>query len=195
MRSLAFSVLLLSSDPELQEKVQRTLQDLKLTVAENVAAIPRAALKQGFDAVLIEARRGAQHDLAEVSKLVEPTRTMILLGTRSVLARSADILHSMTNGSGRLMGRTRHDLALEEILESKLKEFVRDMRKGSARNLHPMVISAVERPLIAQVLRETNGNQVQAAHLLGINRNTLRKKIAEFRIPVKPHRAAAADAS
>lgn len=195
MRSLAFSVLLLSSDPELEAKIQRTLQDLKLTVARDVAAIPRAALKQGFDAVLIEARRGAQHDLVEVSKLVEPTRTMILLGTRSILARSADILHNMTNGSGRLLARTRQDVVLEEIIESKLEEFVKEMRKGSARNLHPMLISAVERPLIAQVLRATNGNQVQAAHLLGMNRNTLRKKIAEFRIPVKPHGAAAASKS
>lgn len=188
MRLLAFSVLLLSSDPELQEKVQHTLRHLRLTVAKDVTAIPRAALKQGFDAVLIEARRDAQHDLVEVSKLIEPTRTMILLGTRSVLVRSADILHSMTNGSGHLLGHARRDVPLEEIIESKLEEFVRVMRKGSARNLHPMLIAAIERPLIAQVLRATNGNQVQAAHILGMNRNTLRKKIAEFRIPIPPHR-------
>jgi two-component system nitrogen regulation response regulator GlnG len=62
------------------------------------------------------------------------------------------------------------------------------MRRGSARDLHPMLISAVERPLIALALRETNGNQIQAAHLLGMNRNTLRKKITEFRIPVKRSR-------
>ena len=44
-------------------------------------------------------------------------------------------------------------------------------------------------PLIALALRETNGNQIQAAHLLGMNRNTLRKKITEFGIPVKRGRA------
>ena len=48
-----------------------------------------------------------------------------------------------------------------------------------------MLISAVERPLIIFALKETNGNQIQAAHLLGMNRNTLRKKIGELRIPVK----------
>ena len=192
MRSFAFSVLLLSSDHDLHEKIQRTLKDLTLTVAKDVATIPRAALKQGFDAVLIEARRGVPHELAEVSRLVEPSRAMIVMGSRSVLARSADVLQTMTNGAGRLLTHSRQDVVLEELIESKLGEFVKGMRNGSARNLHPMLISAVERPLIAHALRETNGNQIQAAQLLGMNRNTLRKKITEFRIPVKRQKTAAA---
>lgn len=195
MRSLTFSVLLLSSDHELHDKIQHTLKNLTLTVARDVAAIPRAAIKQGFDAVLIEARRGAPHELAEVSRLVEPSRAMIVMGSRGVLARSADILHTMTNGSGRLLARSRQDVVLEELIESKLGEFVKGMRNGAARNLHPMLISAVERPLIAHALKETNGNQIQAAHLLGMNRNTLRKKITEFRIPVKRHRTVTTNAT
>ncbi|MDE3225002.1 MAG: hypothetical protein KGO52_01640 [Nitrospirota bacterium] len=63
------------------------------------------------------------------------------------------------------------------------------MKNGSARDLHPILIKAVEEPLITLVLRETNGNQMQAADLLGMNRNTLRKKINEFRISVKRERA------
>jgi two-component system nitrogen regulation response regulator GlnG len=195
MRSLTFSVLLLSSDHELQAKIRRTLQELKLTVAEHVGAIPRAAVKQGFDAVLIEARRSARQDLAEVSKLVEPTRTMILMGSRSVLARSADVLHRMTKGSDHPLAPRQQGVPLEELIESKLREFVTAMCKGDACNLHPMLIAAVERPLIVHVLRETSGNQVQAAHVLGMNRNTLRKKITEFRIPVKALRAPAASAT
>ena len=62
MRSFTFSVLLLTSDHELHETIQRTLKDLTLTVARDVTSIPRAAMKQGFDAVLIEARRGARND-------------------------------------------------------------------------------------------------------------------------------------
>lgn len=191
MRSLAFSVLLLGSDHELHDKIQRTLEGLTLTVARDVASIPRATLKQGFDAVLIEARRGALQDFAEISRLVEPSRAMIVMGSRSVLARSAEVLQAMLSGPGRLLARARQNVALEEIIESKLGEFVKGMRNGSARNLHPMLISAVERPLIAHALKETNGNQIQAAHLLGMNRNTLRKKIAEFRIPVKRRKMAA----
>ena len=76
-------------------------------------------------------------------------------------------------------------LHLEDYINSKHAEFVKGMRNGSARNLHPMLIAAVERPLIAIALKEMNGNQIQAAQLLGMNRNTLRKKITHLRIPVK----------
>ena len=44
------------------------------------------------------------------------------------------------------------------------------------------LIPAVERELVIQALKETNGNQVQAAKLLGITRATLRKRIEKFDI-------------
>ena len=50
--------------------------------------------------------------------------------------------------------------------------------------LHGRILREVERPLIARVLTETRGNQLRAAALLGVNRNTLRKKIRELDIEV-----------
>ena len=50
--------------------------------------------------------------------------------------------------------------------------------------LYDRVIEEIERPLIAMCLNATRGNQVRAARLLGIHRNTLRKKIGELQIPV-----------
>jgi two-component system nitrogen regulation response regulator GlnG len=76
-------------------------------------------------------------------------------------------------------------LSLEDYVEWKMGDFVKGMRNGSGRNLHPMLISAIERPLITKALQETKGNQIQAAELLGLNRNTLRKKIHDLHIPVK----------
>ena len=46
-------------------------------------------------------------------------------------------------------------------------------------------MGGIEKPLVVIVLKETNGNQTQAANILGINRNTLRKKIAEYGIKRK----------
>ena len=53
-----------------------------------------------------------------------------------------------------------------------------------AAGLYDRVLREVERPLIALTLGATRGNQIKAAHLLGLNRNTLRKKIRELDIPV-----------
>jgi two-component system nitrogen regulation response regulator GlnG len=50
--------------------------------------------------------------------------------------------------------------------------------------LYGRLLREVERPLIARVLTETRGNQLRAAALLGVNRNTLRKKIRELDIEV-----------
>jgi two-component system nitrogen regulation response regulator GlnG len=50
--------------------------------------------------------------------------------------------------------------------------------------LHERVLREVELPLIALTLSATRGNQLKAAELLGINRNTLRKRIRELDIPV-----------
>ncbi len=95
----------------------------------------------------------------------------------------------MKQSAGQPAKADSRGLHLEDYINSKLGEFVKGMRNGSARNLHPMLIAAVERPLIAIALKEMNGNQIQAAHLLGMNRNTLRKKITHLRIPVKRGKA------
>jgi two-component system nitrogen regulation response regulator GlnG len=50
--------------------------------------------------------------------------------------------------------------------------------------LYDRILPLVEKPLIEMTLRTTGGNQVKAAFVLGINRNTLRKKIAELGIDV-----------
>ena len=49
-----------------------------------------------------------------------------------------------------------------------------------AVELHRALLERVERPLIEAVLAHTGGNQIRAAALLGINRNTLRKKITDL---------------
>ena len=74
------------------------------------------------------------------------------------------------------------DASLEEIIERKLLECVRGLREHSSANLYDLMIGLVEKPLLRAVLRETNGNQVRAAQILGINRNTLRKKLTEHGI-------------
>ena len=50
-----------------------------------------------------------------------------------------------------------------------------------------VVVERVERPLIELTLRKTRGNQIKAAQILGINRNTLHKKMTDLNIKPKKH--------
>jgi two-component system nitrogen regulation response regulator GlnG len=58
------------------------------------------------------------------------------------------------------------------------------LAKAETGTLYRGILERVERPLLETALRHTDGNQIRAAALLGINRNTLRKKIAELQIEV-----------
>lgn len=72
--------------------------------------------------------------------------------------------------------------SIKDFLEEKLKRYLKDMTKVANFNLYGTVLSEVEKALISIVLRETNGNQLKTAKVLGINRNTLRAKIKEYKI-------------
>ncbi len=77
------------------------------------------------------------------------------------------------------------ELSLEGIVDSKLRACFSNMDKMESGDVHAMVLEQVERPLIRFVLEKTRGNQVRAADILGINRNTLRKKITELGIELR----------
>ena len=76
-------------------------------------------------------------------------------------------------------------LSLEEIIRHKLEDYFRRTGDVDLDNLYSLVIERIERPLIELTLKKTRGNQIRAAQILGINRNTLRKKIVDLRIEVK----------
>jgi two-component system nitrogen regulation response regulator GlnG len=76
-------------------------------------------------------------------------------------------------------------LSLEEIIHRKLEDYFQRTKDVDVDNIYSLVIERVERPLIELTLKKTRGNQIRAAQMLGINRNTLRKKISDLRINVK----------
>jgi Fis family transcriptional regulator len=64
-----------------------------------------------------------------------------------------------------------------------LKEYFKDLDgEDPCAGMYDMVISCVEKPLLEMVLEHVGGNQTRAAEMLGINRNTLRKKMLEHGI-------------
>ena len=74
---------------------------------------------------------------------------------------------------------------LAAAVERHIRQFLAASRDGMPmRDIYDQVIAEVERPLIQMTLSATRGNQIKAAAMLGLNRNTLRKKIRDLDIPV-----------
>ena len=72
--------------------------------------------------------------------------------------------------------------SIEDVVELKISRFLDQIGTFFPENTHELIMSKVEKPLLVQILRRVGGNQVQAAKILGINRNTLRKKIKLYGI-------------
>jgi len=73
-------------------------------------------------------------------------------------------------------------LSLSTLVLERLEIFFQSHATSLPVNLYEVILEQVERPLIIQTLRITNGNQIKASDILGLNRNTLRKKIKLFNI-------------
>ncbi|MEP7281538.1 MAG: Fis family transcriptional regulator [Rubrivivax sp.] len=71
---------------------------------------------------------------------------------------------------------------IEECIRASLEAYFRDLRGTEPHRVHQMVLEAVEKPLLEVVLQHAGGNQSRAAEWLGINRNTLRRKLAEHKL-------------
>ena len=86
--------------------------------------------------------------------------------------------------ANRVIRSKTRDAVIEKWLSSKIKKYIERLN-GNGGDLYELVLLGIEKPLINIVLREVKGNQVCAANILGINRNTLRKKIDQYNIKLK----------
>jgi len=187
--SSTFSMLLLSSDPDIQSQFKHAFKEASVITVKDAASLPKDITRRIFDAVIVELKPGSSDRSTAIPPDIDLAHSMVITGSRTVLKRASKFMHMMTRpNAARANGKDA--LSLEDFLEWKMGDFVKGMRNGSGRNLHPMLIAAIERPLITRALQETKGNQIQAAELLGLNRNTLRKKIHDLHIPVKRSRTA-----
>jgi Fis family transcriptional regulator len=70
-----------------------------------------------------------------------------------------------------------NDNEMARMVRKAIDGYFRDLDGEKARGVYGMVINCVEKPLLESVLHRVRGNQSHAAVMLGINRNTLRKKM------------------
>ena len=70
-----------------------------------------------------------------------------------------------------------NDTEMARMVRRAIDGYFRDLDGGKPCHVYDMVINSVEKPLLESVLHRVRGNQTHAAAMLGINRNTLRKKM------------------
>jgi Fis family transcriptional regulator len=71
---------------------------------------------------------------------------------------------------------------IEDCVRETLIQYFKDLDGEEPHSLHDMVMLAVEKPLLDVVMRQAEGNQSKAAEWLGINRNTLRRKLVDHKL-------------
>ena len=71
-------------------------------------------------------------------------------------------------------------------VEQSLERYFADLEGARPAGIYDMVILTVEKPMLQRVMLEAKGNQLRASEMLGINRNTLRKKLQQHGLLTKP---------
>jgi len=75
-----------------------------------------------------------------------------------------------------------HWTSLHTCIDMLLNHYFSELGDYEPKQLHNLVLEAVEIPLLKSVMRQCEGNQTRAATILGISRVTLRKKLAHYKL-------------
>jgi two-component system nitrogen regulation response regulator GlnG len=150
---------------------------------------------KSLDQPAVEALRGYRWpgNVRELENLMRRLAALCpdeVIGAASVRAELAEAEPPMSayqpaeSGAGQSGGGGGSE-PLARAVERHIKQFLAAHRDGLApSDIYDRVLAEVERPLIQMTLAATRGNQIKAAAMLGLNRNTLRKKIRDLEIPV-----------
>ena len=71
---------------------------------------------------------------------------------------------------------------IEECVRTSLEGYFQDLRGTEPAGMYDMMVNVVEKPLLEMVMQQADHNQSRAAEWLGLNRNTLRKKLLEHKL-------------
>ncbi len=143
---------------------------LNLAVSEG---LPKKALTT--DGMELLARHGWRGNVRELKNLIY---RLVVTAREEQLSETAirQILQSEQSDE--------QGHSIEADFSGRVKSIVGDLilDKGQGNSLYVRALEKFERPMLEEVLRKANGNQIKAANMLGINRNTLRKKLTEYDI-------------
>jgi Fis family transcriptional regulator, factor for inversion stimulation protein len=71
---------------------------------------------------------------------------------------------------------------IEACVRDTLEQYFKDLRGAEPHSLHDLIMNTAEKPLLEVVMKQADGNQSKAADWLGVNRNTLRRKLLDHKL-------------
>ena len=77
------------------------------------------------------------------------------------------------------------EVMIDRLVGELTQDWLNDHEGGERSDLYAQMLELIEKPLISRVLQHTRGNQVKAAVMLGLNRNTLRKRVRDLDITIQ----------
>ncbi len=166
--------------PPLRER----LEDIPLLARHfleraRAAGLPQKQLDQGaMERLKQHAWPGNARELENLMRRMAALYPQEIIGADAVGSELAEAAAPPEEGP-------RAPETLEQAVERHLAGFMSAHKDGMPiRDLYDRVLAEVERPLLRLALSATRGNQIKAAAMLGLNRNTLRKKLRELDLPV-----------
>ena len=204
-------MLIITDDGGLAELLAQKLAMHKMGSAlSSMQEAPQRLAEENYLAMLVDARDAACGHLSRLRSLCAGLPLVALLSAaddvQDAFAQGADDCLSLppaneavktmlcrvqrlralyANSSPARIPAPTQEIALEQMVNEKLRDTFAIMNLATITSLHDIVMRQIERPLIQIVLEKTRGNQIRAAEILGINRNTLRKKMQLLEITVK----------
>lgn len=125
-----------------------------------------------------------------IRELENAIRRCMVMSPSSVL-NSDDFMEILNNGEKNLSidkylkdKKTEID-PFEDIIRRKIKNYAEKIKNVEINDVYKSIMGLTEKIVIEEILNLCNFNQLKVSKLLGINRNTLRKKINEYKIDLK----------
>jgi two-component system, NtrC family, nitrogen regulation response regulator GlnG len=136
-----------------------------------------------FDSGAVERLKGHSWP-GNVRELENLVRRLVVLNPDEVIGEPA-VLAELAQQAPAFANGDEEEASLSQMVERYLTQHFAEFGPGlPPEGLHDRILREIERPLIAISLAAARGNQIRAAQLLGLNRNTLRKKIRELGVEV-----------
>jgi two-component system nitrogen regulation response regulator GlnG len=147
--------------------------------------VARAAREMGARATALSPRATAAlkaYDWPGNVRELENTvmRAALLAPGTTIQADDIELHRAAPPGAGRAAGRDGAEL--KDLIAERIAAWLDNPGGEEPRDLYERMVAELERPLIELALKRAGGNQVKAARMLGLNRNTLRKKITDHGI-------------